>query len=371
MSDSKPTSKMKFVRIESGLFQLQPYGTYYGMVKRQGKVIRESLKTDDFKLAKRLLIKFLDRVDRLKPGTGRLSFRDVAKVFKETVLAAADLKPRAREYREYCLENLFRKWPALETIPIKKIDRNGCERWFAHRREEVSAQLLNNELGTLKMIFEHAVREGVMMMNPAKELKRATIEETDLIIPTRDQFISLTTKLRQEVSSDAADFVEILAYSGMRRNEAATFTWEDIDWKRGQFKVTGGEQGTKNRQVRYVPLFPALRTILERLRCESSSGNVLPIKQCRDSIKAACTKAKIPHFNHHSMRHFFVSNAIEYGIDFKVIAAWVGHKDGGILVAKTYGHLRQQHSEAMAAKMTFDASTELLNGITPQRTVKT
>jgi len=52
------------------------------------------------------------------------------------------------------------------------------------------------------------------------------------------------------------------------------------------------------------------------------------------------------------MRHYFVSNAIEKNIDFKTIAAWVGHKDGGLLVAKTYGHLRDTHSFEMAKLMT-------------------
>jgi site-specific recombinase XerD len=56
------------------------------------------------------------------------------------------------------------------------------------------------------------------------------------------------------------------------------------------------------------------------------------------------------------MRHYFCSNAIEAGIDFKVIAGWLGHKDGGILVAKTYGHLRDTHSFEMAKRMTVNAS---------------
>jgi hypothetical protein len=41
-------------------------------------------------------------------------------------------------------------------------------------------------------------------------------------------------------------------------------------------------------------------------------------------------------------------------VDFKTIAGWLGHKDGGVLVATTYGHLRQEHSDAMAKRMTFD-----------------
>ncbi len=56
------------------------------------------------------------------------------------------------------------------------------------------------------------------------------------------------------------------------------------------------------------------------------------------------------------MRHFFCSNAIESGVDFKVIAGWLGHVDGGVLVARTYGHLRDVHSREMAKRITFDAA---------------
>jgi hypothetical protein len=47
-------------------------------------------------------------------------------------------------------------------------------------------------------------------------------------------------------------------------------------------------------------------------------------------------------------------------VDFKAIAGWLGHKDGGVLAAKTYGHLRNEHSAAMAQRMTFDAMDEKL-----------
>jgi hypothetical protein len=32
---------------------------------------------------------------------------------------------------------------------------------------------------------------------------------------------------------------------------------------------------------------------------------------------------------------------------------WLGHKDGGVLALKTYGHLRNEHSQAMAKKVKF------------------
>jgi hypothetical protein len=41
------------------------------------------------------------------------------------------------------------------------------------------------------------------------------------------------------------------------------------------------------------------------------------------------------------------------GIDFLTIAEWVGHKDGGILIGKVYGHLLDEHRRKMAAKLTI------------------
>ena len=41
------------------------------------------------------------------------------------------------------------------------------------------------------------------------------------------------------------------------------------------------------------------------------------------------------------------------GLDFMTIAAWMGHKDGGILVGKVYGHLLQDHRRHAARKVNF------------------
>jgi len=106
-----------------------------------------------------------------------------------------------------------------------------------------------------------------------------------------------------------------------------------------------------------VPLFPALRRLLESLAKDgerNAEQRVFELESAKKALGTACMKAGLPHYGHHAMRHFFCSNAIEAGCDFKVIAGWLGHKDGGVLVAMTYGHLRNEHSDAMAKRMTFD-----------------
>jgi site-specific recombinase XerD len=80
---------------------------------------------------------------------------------------------------------------------------------------------------------------------------------------------------------------------------------------------------------------------------------VIPIENTKTALNSACEEAELPHFTHHHCRHFFCSNAIEAGVDSRTIDGWLGHSDGGVLVAQVYGHLRDQHSRAKAAKMTF------------------
>ena len=132
---SESESKEGLHRVASYLYRMEPSGQYYGQSRRNGKLICESLKTNDRKLAEQKLKDFLERVQRLKEGSGKFTFGNVVEKFKETELAARDLKPRGREYREYTIEGLFRAWPELKTLPARSITRTDCERWFARRKD--------------------------------------------------------------------------------------------------------------------------------------------------------------------------------------------------------------------------------------------
>jgi hypothetical protein len=40
-------------------------------------------------------------------------------------------------------------------------------------------------------------------------------------------------------------------------------------------------------------------------------------------------------------------------VDIPTVSRWLGHKDGGALCMKMYGHLRQDHSFAQAQRVSF------------------
>jgi integrase len=64
-------------------------------------------------------------------------------------------------------------------------------------------------------------------------------------------------------------------------------------------------------------------------------------------------KAGLPNFGFHDCRHFFISHSVMSGVDFMTIAKWVGHKDGGVLIGKVYGHLADAHTKQQAQKLNF------------------
>jgi integrase len=68
-------------------------------------------------------------------------------------------------------------------------------------------------------------------------------------------------------------------------------------------------------------------------------------------LNNACTRLQLPHLRIHDLRHFFASWCIESSIDIATVAKWLGHKDGGVLLMKTYGHIGDQHSLDSAGKL--------------------
>jgi len=287
------------------------------------------------------------------------TFGEAAGVYGRAALADGDVKPATRKHQECCLRGIQRVWQGLAETPVRNLTTADCERWVALRREQVGPQRLNAELGVLRRVLDLARREGVIAVNPAASIRRIVFVNPLPAIPTPAQFSRLVSMLRVLGNRKAADFVELLAYSGMQCHEAAALTWADVDFNKGTFLVSRSERGSRDRVTRCVPLFPNLRELLVSIRKRSGKtgpgDRVLRIKQCKAALQMACRFRGLPRFSHQDLRHFFAARAIDEGIDYNIIADWLGHRDNGALVARMYGHLSLQDPERMAKRMTFAA----------------
>lgn len=160
------------------------------------------------------------------------------------------------------------------------------------------------------------------------------------------------------------DYLRFLSLTGAREKEALRVRWEDVDFERG-FVTIGADADTKNREARHVDFNPALLAHLVEMKARRApdSSWLFPSPQrgerdaramtFRESMLRVRTAAGMPTFGFHDLRHHFISFAVMSGVDFMTIAKWVGHKDGGVLIGKVYGHLSNEHARAQAAKLRF------------------
>ena len=182
-----------------------------------------------------------------------------------------------------------------------------------------------------------------------------------VLLPEYGQFERLVAEVRSSGSGyapPAAELVQFLAYGGLRIGEAKYITWEDCNFTGGEILVRGDPQtGTKNSEMRRVPMIPDMRKLLERMRSERQNEGpetpVMRVWKCQRSIDRASKVLGLKRITHHDLRHLFATRCIESGVDIPTVSRWLGHKDGGALAMKTYGHLRNEHSQQMAQKVKF------------------
>jgi integrase len=353
----------------ANLLRYNPSGKYFARIRVQGKLIRRSLKTSSLSVAK-LRLSDLEKSERQKNehqkavNDGKMSFGNALEIYKARLNGNAALKPRSKVYREERIAALIKSWPGLENLDVRKITKHECLNWATIFAKKAAPSNYNNTIGTLRLILDMAVEAGGIYDNPARFIKRLRVLPKKLHLLNQSQFTSLVDAINKSDGGwnhRCAALVQFLAFGGFRKSEAANITWADCDFEKKEIVVRGDpETGTKNWSVRRVPMIPDMIKLLQDLR-EQRSGEepgkpVMQVRECQQAINSACKKLSITRFTHHDLRHLFATRCIESGVDVPTVSRWLGHKDGGALAMKVYGHLRDQHSVAMAQKVSFSQS---------------
>jgi integrase len=362
----------------ANLVRYLPSGTYYARLRVAGKLIRRSLKTDVLAVAKLRLTDF-ERAERKRVeagdavAQGKMSVGDAIEIHKRRIAGDASLKPRTRLYHEERVNALLKSWPGLAKKLVRDVTKTDCLNWAARfgaengrptkggEKSKASPTALNHTIGILRALLEIGVEAGARYDNPAKLIKRASERPKHLVLPEPEQFEKFVREIEDSGSGHSrpcSELVRFLAFGGFRKNEAANITWGDCDMEKGEILVRGDhETGTKNWSVRRVPMIPEMRAllagILERIGNPPATRRVMQVRECQKSMDRAAKEVGMSRITHHDLRHLFATRCIESGVDIPTVSRWLGHKDGGALAMRVYGHLRDQHSVNMAQRVTF------------------
>ncbi|MBK1881007.1 site-specific integrase [Luteolibacter pohnpeiensis] len=325
-------------------------GTYYLNAKISGKKVRVSLKTDNLKLAKIARDEVLNKLRSEAEGTA-LRFKtlgDALNLVEDRAKSTADLKQSTKEFYGHLCAGLRKTFPV--DLEASEWSEDEAREWWSKFSKKHSTTHANNALRLITQIGELLVEDGSISKNPAKVLRRKKAKDKAVRpLPSVAVLDSIIESVRSGPSTEAADLIEFLAWSGLRIGEAREVKWEDIG--AGWLLVTGGESKTKNHRTRRVPINERLRLLLERRRPSSARGKVFKILTPREALTSACERLGLEHLRVHDLRHWFATHAIEKGVDIPTVSKWLGHLDGGALAMKVYGHLRDEHSLRAAEKL--------------------
>lgn len=219
----------------------------------------------------------------------------------------------------------------------------------------------NSALRHIKPFFAWAISKKYAVQSPAEGIKQRKHQRAPISILTPAQAHSLLDacrdysgdeKMPENLRVNAADMISFLAYSGLRIEEARRLVWGDIG--KESISVPDIKHATSRRTL-YINA--SLAEVIESLRRErrgnSPDDPVFAIENPRKALTNACIRLGLPHVRIHDLRHFFATSCIEAGIDIPTVAKWLGHRDGGALAMKVYGHLRDEHSKEAAKKLVF------------------
>jgi integrase len=348
------------------LLQYVSNGNYYGRIRVNGKLIRVSLKTSVWTTAKLKLADLMKRERENRDKVNPPLFSAAVETFKKELENDTTIKPQSKKYRLWCLGKLQKTWPEIWELRLDEITSKACIEWAAKLHDQIACHYYNNTIGTLKQVIQSGIKAhkengGALLENPAAVLKKTRITQKDLRLPEPSLFKTLVENIRLKSGGwgpRCADLVEFLTYSGTRINsEAVLVEWEDVDWKQREIIVRGRpDTATKNGEIRRIPIIPDMEKLLIRLKDglgDMATGRIVQVNKCNEALARACNEVGISKLTHHDLRHLFATRCIESGVDIPTVSRWLGHKDGGALALRTYGHLRNEHSQAMAQKVKF------------------
>jgi integrase len=325
----------------------------------------------------------VQRVDNTLPVLARTpKFIAYAVQYVENIVGAKAAGTVEKE--KTILDRWAEKVGQLRLDQVKRVHVN---RFIdARLKDGAAARTINLDVIGLRNMMKRALQDGIIQRLPTEGLKplRTTTEKRPLFTSgeleklCQGAFGTKQNPKGKEVpltenAQQFADYMRLMAYSGTRRNEALGLQWDDIDFDQRQLHVRrqvtqrklNPVQDLKGKEQRTVDFNPKLEQLLKDMDARRAPDckwvfpspqrgeKDIPAKSFKESLTLAKERAKLPRIGFHDCRHHFISMCVMSGIDFMTIAAWVGHKDGGVLIGKVYGHLANEHRRRMADRLTF------------------
>jgi len=259
--------------------------------------------------------------------------------------------------------------PVFGRLPFSKITREMVKRLIAEKIQAgLSRSTVRCIIGPLRELYNHAIDDGVLSVNPASRVgrfnKRRGEEKT--IDPLGRDEVALMLEVVNEKMPHYYPLLLCAARTGMREGELIGLQWGDVDFN-GRFievrrnvfrgKITTPKNGKTRRADMSLQLTNTLERLLVRRKAEAlkrgesldavmedcvfttPKGTRLDPNGMRKYVfYRALDLAGLKRVRFHDLRHTYASLLIQQGESLAYIKDQLGHHSIQITV-DTYGHL--------------------------------
>src|SRR6266567_8355288 len=129
------------------LIRYRPSGAYFARFKVGGKLVRKSLETPVFSVAKQRLPdkirEYRSRHESVKAfANGKMTVGDAVEVYLGKIRCSVSLKPRSKQYYADLIAFITGSWPALMETDVRKVTDRDCEFWLARYQQEYAPSVV-------------------------------------------------------------------------------------------------------------------------------------------------------------------------------------------------------------------------------------
>ena len=321
--------------------------TYFAEAKVNGKTRRVKIGTHENglsaeearKKAQALLTEMQEGID---PNARKRSARQkeavtLEMVFQNYIEARKDLKPKSLYDYRLVFKNCFKDW---KDKAITGIDKDMVHRKHLALGEKRGEAYANLAMRLLRAVINFAKeRYAGIGDNPVAALSRTRawyrVERRRTLIKPHE-LPAFFKALNAMEDKDGRDYLLLLLFTGLRREEAARLRWETVDLKARTFTIPD----TKNRNPHTLPMSDYLFELFKR-RNENRQNSPYLFPQANDPEKPLADPRHIIGqvkelsgltFMAHDLRRTFASIAAGEvsAYDLKKL---LNHKDGGDVTA--------------------------------------
>ncbi|WP_025728479.1 tyrosine-type recombinase/integrase [Atopobacter phocae] len=259
---------------------------------------------------------------------------------------------------------------------VDKITVDDCQKFVVNMYDKMTNGY--RPVGIASKVMDHAIRLGYIKSNPFKLAVRPPKLKTDYTVPFMDrkEFNKFIYDLhKSSLSTQNKIMIHLIAFTGMRKNEAAALMWKDVDLNNNLIKI---ERNVAKDRVGYYISEPKTKAGIRTIAIDKETIDLLKkwkIKQmeilfsrgqkhkgqeqllfanrnnsfvCRrivnDLLDRMTNEMNIKRITPHSLRHTHASLLLEAGASIKEVQDRLGHKDIKTTM-DTYAHVTTDGKE--------------------------